>query len=235
MWLLDSGQSFRSWNATLPRQKSRANPTWVLLNQIPALPGVLCFPPRCISQIGFVNQAQLGHSEHTIKIKVNRFCPFFNTRWWNHAYGTGGYTVNLGPSNRSCEIKWIYHKQAQHKGIYIGLPARILKNSQGHVLTNNLVSILTASQKETWLSSVDLLESKKAQQKDLDRLDQWTEANCMKSTQPSARSWTWATTPPCNVTGLGKSGWKLPIRKGPVGQQPGGYEPLVCPGAQKGK
>ncbi|KAK4832694.1 hypothetical protein QYF61_025155 [Mycteria americana] len=57
--------------------------------------------------------------------------------------------------------------------------------------------------------SVDLLEGRQALQRDLDRLDRWAEANCMRFNKAKCKACTWVTTTPCNATGLGKGGWKV--------------------------
>ena len=56
--------------------------------------------------------------------------------------------------------------------------------------------------------SVDLPEGRKTLQRNLERLDQWAEVNCVSFKRLSVRSCILITTIPGNPTGLGKSGWK---------------------------
>ena len=61
--------------------------------------------------------------------------------------------------------------------------------------------------------SVNVLEGRKALQRDLDRLHRWAKANCMRCNKAMCQVLHFGHSNPSNAAGLGRSGWKAAWQK----------------------
>lgn len=143
------------------------------------------------------------------------FRKFFDTIFHN-IHGLDGFTLNgiknclNGQAQRVVVNKVTSSWQPSTSGVSQG---SILRIGFFHIFINDqedgikyTLRQLAEDTKLGWC--VGLLESRKALQSNLGRLNQWHEANWMRFNKMNARSFTWIITTPCSASDLRENGWK---------------------------